>query len=99
MSRKQLNTSAATPSSLPHSWSLADWDREAPGVWPNRTARARYLYRAHKRDLLAEGAVVRVGRNIVFIGSQYAKFLARKATDIPGYQSPTNRSNAEATAG
>jgi hypothetical protein len=74
--------SKVRPASLPHSWSINDWP---VGVHPNRSSTARYLVRAHKDELLAVGALTRVGRELVILGEGYARFLARQMQTVPGF--------------
>jgi hypothetical protein len=65
--------------SLPHSWDIQTWPAS---VFPGSPARARYLFRMHRRELLAEGACARVGRVIVFFGDRYSRFLRKRAVRV-----------------
>jgi len=71
--------------------------RARPDVYPNTTSRARYLIRAHKTELLAAGALCRVGRELVVIGAKYHRWLEERCSDVPGYESNANV-NREAAA-
>ena len=77
---------AATP--IPHSWGIESWP---PDVFPHDPARARYLYRKHRDDLLKAGAVARVGRTVVVFGSRYTRWLERQASRVPDYEIAPNR--------
>ena len=77
-----MATIRSKASALPHSWPINDWPS---GVYPNRSSSARYLVRAHRDELLAVGALSRVGREIVILGEGYARFLARRTGHVPGY--------------
>ena len=50
-------------------------------VFPGSAARARYLIRAHKSELVTAGAIVRVGRELVTIGSKYIRWLETRVQD------------------
>lgn len=73
-----------------HSWSLSDWPED---VFPNSTQKAKYTVRAHRDSLVREGALVRVGRELVIIGERYHRWLAKQAGQVPGYSCPANRSS------
>lgn len=73
---------------LPHSWAISEWPES---IYPNSGKRARYLIRANKDDLAREGALVRVGRELVVVGAKYERWLAKKASNVPGYECPANR--------
>jgi len=75
-------------SSRPHSWPVNDWPAE---IYPNDPVKARYLVRAHRDELVAAGALSRVGRELVAIGSRYMKWLEGKTENVPGFECPANR--------
>jgi hypothetical protein len=64
---------------MPHSWSICHWPEN---VFPNSVSRARYLVRVHKLDLIAAGALVRVGRELVVIGVKYGRWLERRGAEV-----------------
>jgi hypothetical protein len=72
---------------VPHSWDLEGWP---PTVFPGSTSRARYIIRTHKTDLIREGALARVGRELVIFGARYARWLEKRAAEVPGYQPAPN---------
>ena len=74
---------------IPHSWSVAQWPAT---VFPGSAAKARYLIRAHKSELVTAGAVVRVGRELVTIGSKYIRWLETKAKQVQDYHCTANSS-------
>ena len=96
MARKKSKSTQVKSSAvlLPHSWPMANWDTVAAHVAPCSAKKAKYLYRMHRDELLAAGAVARIGRDIIFFGAQYEKFLKRGAARIPDYQIAANRSGA-----
>ena len=84
-----MATRKKTPAELvPHSWGVDDWPQT---IYPNDARRARYLVRAHKTELLNEGALTRVGRELVIIGAAYARFLAKQAEHVAAYDIAPNR--------
>jgi hypothetical protein len=73
---------------LPHSWLVNDWPAT---VSPGRPNAGKNLVRAHRQELIACGALVRIGRELTIIGEGYAQFLARKAGRVAGYDIAPNR--------
>jgi hypothetical protein len=70
MSRTYGPSSAAQP--VPHSWDLEHWPVH---VSPHSPDRARYLIRTSKCELIAAGALCRVGRQLVLLGAGYTRWL------------------------
>lgn len=91
MSRRVVSTASPAP----HSWDLEHWP---PAVYPHSEGRARYLLRSRRDELMAAGALVRVGRELVVLGDRYTRWLQTRAAEVPGYESNANRARAEATA-
>lgn len=81
-------TAEAKGNVTPHSWSVEGWPE---AVYPNRPNRARYLIHTNRNDLLAAGALVRVGRELVVIGQRYSRWLERQASRVPDYEVAANR--------
>ena len=79
--------SRITRSTIPHSWCLTDWPVD---VYPHQPSRARYLVRAHKQELLAQGALCRVGRELVVLGDRYSRWLERQASRVAGFECAAN---------
>jgi hypothetical protein len=77
-----------------HSWTVSEWSKQAPNVYPNSTPRARYLVRSHRDSLVQAGCLVRVGRELVVIGDRYARWLEKQAANVPGYQIAANTAAA-----
>lgn len=82
----------ANKSVIPHSWAFDNWP---PDVYPGSPGRAKYIYRAYKNELMLAGAVSRVGREIVFLGDRYTRFLEKQTSRVPGFECAANRSNVE----
>lgn len=78
--------------SLPHSWLVSDWPE---GVSPNTKSAGRQLVRAHRDELIACGALCRIGRNLTILGEGYAQFLAGKMKRVEGYKTPMSRAVSE----
>jgi hypothetical protein len=68
---------------LPHSWLVSEWPAE---VTPGRPSAGKNLVRTHRSELIACGALVRIGRNLTILGTGYAEFLARKAKRVEGVE-------------
>jgi hypothetical protein len=84
-------TRAAVKPTLAHSWTLENWPSD---VFPNDTERARYVVRMHKAELLAAGAIARVGRQLVFFGANYQRWMETKRADVPNFKIAPNRQAA-----
>ena len=74
--------------SIPHSWAITSWP---PEVYPGGESRGRYIVRMHKADLIAAGALARVGRDLVIMGAAYERWLQRRRADVPDYEIAPNR--------
>ena len=79
---------AAATERVPHSWPVEEWPA---CVYPNRTARARYLIRAHRDDLVTSGALTRVGRDLVVLGAGYTAWLAKQSNRVNDFEIAPNR--------
>ena len=78
----------ASKTSTLHSWSIKCWPAD---VYPNSPDKARYLVRANRDSLLRDGALVRVGRELVIIGDRYVRWMQKKGSAVPGYECPANK--------
>ena len=76
---------------IPHSWAVDEWPSD---VYPGRASKARYTLRANRTELVAAGALVRVGRDLVVMGGPYASWLAQKANRVDGFAIAPNRAAA-----
>jgi hypothetical protein len=83
----------ATKTSPLHSWSIKNWPTD---VYPNDSQKARYLIRANRDELTREGALVRVGRELVVIGERYVRWMQKKGSGVPDYECPANKGRATA---
>lgn len=88
---RRMSRRAITSEPAPHSWDIEHWPQS---VYPHTSGRARYLVRAHRDALLTAGALSRVGREIIIIGSRYSRWLELGAANVPGYEIAANRSSA-----
>lgn len=77
---------------LPHSWRAHKWPVE---VAPNDSDAAKHLIRTHKEELIACGALGRIGRELIIYGEGYGVFLARKRGRVANYIIPPNRERSE----
>jgi hypothetical protein len=78
---------ASIKASIPHSWTIEGWPTD---VYPNSKSRGKYIFRMHKAELIAAGAVCRVGRDLVFFGANYQRWLETKRSDVPTYNITAN---------
>jgi hypothetical protein len=72
----------------PHSWPADQWPAH---VFPGEPGKGKYLVRAHQDELVAAGALVRLGRNRVVIGAPFCRWLASKGDKVAGFQIAANR--------
>lgn len=79
----------------PHSWGIDSWPAD---VWPHTAARARYVIRSNKDDLVRAGALSRVGRELVILGERYSRWLERRTAHVCEYDCPANRQADTAAA-
>lgn len=77
----------------PHSWSIETWPTP---VYPHEAKRARYLVRTRRNELMAAGALVRVGRELVVLGDRYSRWLERQASRVPDFEIAPNRDSRPA---
>lgn len=84
-------TLAAAPT--PHSWDLEHWPAH---VYPHDTRRARYLVRVHRDELLIAGALTRVGRELVFLGARYTRWLESRTVNVANFDNGCARTRATA---
>jgi hypothetical protein len=73
-------------------WAVKDWPEE---VYPNSESRARYLIKRYRRQLIVNGALIRVGKLLVISGSSYMKWL-RSMGSVDDFKVPKkNNTNPE----
>jgi hypothetical protein len=80
---------------IPHTWDIEHWP---DFVYPHTPQRARYLVRTYRDELTRDGVMARVGRELVFFGSRYARWLEKRAANVPGYVPAPNRPRPAAAA-
>ena len=77
---------------VPHSWDLENWP---DFVYPHKPQRARYLVRTYRDEFLKEGVMARVGRELVFFGARYVRWLEKRSAKVPDYQPACNRERVD----
>lgn len=82
-----MRRNVSSAQQAPHSWDLEHWP---PTVYPHSEGRARWILRAHRNELMAAGALVRVGRELVVLGDRFTRWLQMQAANVPGYESNAN---------
>jgi hypothetical protein len=84
MSKPKFTPVKERPPSAPHSWELGTWPSE---VWPHDPKRAQWIARAYRKELVAAGAISRVGKVIVFSGAKYSRWLESRAHHVVEFAS------------
>jgi hypothetical protein len=79
--------SRAAAANVPHSWELDSWETIAPDVWPHTTARAKWISRAYRKELIEAGALTRVGKTLIFMGAAYTRWLERRSRHVAEFAS------------
>lgn len=77
---------------IPHSWSIDEWPSF---VYPHRASKARYTIRCHRDELVAAGALTRVGRDLVVLGAGYSAWLSKQGARVDGFQIAPNSESAK----
>ncbi len=78
---------------IPHSWALDEWPSFC---YPHRASRARYLIRSHRNELVAAGALTRVGRDLVVLGAGYSAWLSKQSARVDGFEIAPNSVTSKA---
>lgn len=78
----------AKQANVPHSWAIDSWPEH---VFPNDRRKARYLVRVHRTELIAVGALSRVGRTLIVLGDRYDRWLQKQSGRVPGFQIAANQ--------
>jgi hypothetical protein len=68
----------------PHSWEFKSWPEN---VWPNTPARGQWICRAYRRELVAAGALSRIGKNIVVMGAPYTRWIESRIDQVIDFKS------------
>jgi len=75
---------AAPSDAIPHSFDLKHFDSR---LFPNDPKRARWIARIYRNELVAAGAIARVGKSLVIITPKYLRWLERKTVEVGDFQS------------
>jgi hypothetical protein len=86
--QKAKPAAPAVTITLPYSWTIKTWPRD---VHPFDGAKARHLLRVHQANLVAAGALTRIGHEIVVLGAGYARWMASNVTRVVEYDVAANR--------
>lgn len=74
--------------SAPHSWSVARWPSH---VWPGDSTKGRRFVRTYEDQLIAAGALTRMGRDLVVMGGPYTAFMSAQRERVRDFDVPANR--------
>ena len=86
---------ATKVSLVPHSWALDEWPST---VYPHRPNRGKYVVRAHRDELIAAGALTRIGRDLVVLGTGYSAWLSKQSNKVDGFTIAPNRTPPDEAA-
>jgi len=64
-------------------WAMKRWPE---AVYPHSYAKARRLFYSHRASLVKAGAVTRIGRDLVFDGERYRKWLQSHSKNVEGWK-------------
>jgi hypothetical protein len=67
-------------------------------VYPGVVSKGRYVVRAHRTELIAIGALVRIGRGLVVMGAAYSSWLSRQGERVRDFRIAPNIRRAERAA-
>jgi hypothetical protein len=76
------------PSGQCESWLVNSWPDTD---FPNGPVAGKNLVRQHRAELVKAGALVRVGRTLVILGTPYRAWLAQHTGRVFDYVIPPNR--------
>ncbi len=82
---------SASPAGAYASVSPREWSARAAHIWPHTSQRADYVCRAYRNELVAAGALVRVGKELIVRLEAYDRWLAKRARMVADYDVPANR--------
>lgn len=81
------------------SWSVPKWPDD---VYPNSPTRARRVLRQYRNELMAYGALARIGRELIVFAEPYSKWVRSKASAVADFKIAPNEkrpaSNVEESA-
>lgn len=69
------------------SWSVPMWPAD---VYPNTPTRARRVLRQYRNELMACGALARIGRELIVFAEPYSKWVRSKASAVAGFKIAPN---------
>jgi hypothetical protein len=72
----------------PHSWSISQWPAD---VYPSNSTKGRRLCRTYRDELIAQGALTRIGRELVVMGGAYTRWLLSQSARVKDFEVPANR--------
>jgi len=72
----------------PHSWPVTKWPAH---VWPGDAVRGKRFCRTYVDQLVAAGALVRMGRDLVVMGAPFTDYMRSQAAAVKDFEVPANR--------
>jgi hypothetical protein len=86
---------ATKVSTVPHSWAMDEWPQT---VYPHRSSRGKYICRAYRDELIAAGALTRIGRDLVVLGTGYSAWLSKQSSKVADFTIAPNRAARDEAA-
>jgi hypothetical protein len=82
--KSNVSRDRALFTATPHSWEFSSWPSH---VWPNNQKRGQWICRAYRRELVAAGALSRIGRNVIIIGAPYVRWIESHMDQVIDFKS------------
>jgi hypothetical protein len=92
--RRELREEGSDLAAVPHSWDYATWPK---GVWPHDAKRAQWVVKSHRQELVAAGALSRVGKTIIILGRPWVRWVERGVVNVSQFRSNNPRMRGAAT--
>jgi hypothetical protein len=70
------------------SFAVSRW---RPDVWPGDQRKADRVVRQFRAELVAAGALVRVGRELIILEARYEAWLSRHDSEVENFDVAANR--------
>lgn len=80
----------------PHSWPVSKWPAY---VWPGDPIRGKRFCRTYVDDLVAAGALVRMGRDLVVMGGPFTQYMLKQTAAVKDFEVAANRQQHAAKRG
>jgi hypothetical protein len=72
----------------PHSWPVSKWPAF---VWPGDSTKGKRFCRTYVDELVAAGALTRMGRDLVVMGEPFTRYMLKNVAAVKDFDVPANR--------